>query len=387
MFICNLPLPLRCNQLSTLSPIITNNHASPMFRYFVQMCHIKRMKAALYHEFQNPLILETVNDPICPPDGIILETKANGVCRSDWHGWMGHDPMIKLPHVPGHEMSGIIAEIGKDVKNWRVGDRVMVPFCLGCGKCSQCRSGHTHICDNDYQPGFSGWGSFAQFVAVPRADVNLTKLPDELDFVEAASLGCRFMTSFHGVVDQGKVRAGEWLAVHGCGGIGLSAIMIGTALGANVIAVDIDDAKLERAVSVGAIAKVNAKQTDAVETIKELTHGGAHVSIDALGSALTSRNSIRSLRKRGRHVQIGLTLANDADVSVPMDEVLAKELQIIGSHGMAAHRYDDMLKMILSGKVQPKKLIGKTIALEQAGKELASMGQFAQQGVTVIDQF
>ncbi len=345
------------------------------------------MKAALYHEFQTPLALETVTDPICPPDGIILETRANGVCRSDWHGWMGHDPTIKLPHVPGHEMSGVVADVGKDVKNWRVGDSVMVPFCLGCGTCPECRSSHTHLCDNDYQPGFSGWGSFAQFVAVPRADVNLTRLPEELEFVEAASLGCRFMTSFHGVVDQGNIRGGEWLAIHGCGGIGLSAIMIGTALGANVIAVDIDDTKLERAKSIGAVVTVNAKQTDAAEAIKELTNGGAHVSIDALGSAVTSRNSIRSLRKRGRHVQIGLTLAEEANVSVPMDEVLAKELQIIGSHGMPAHRYDDMLRLILSGKVQPKKLIGKTIRLEQAGEELMSMGKFAQQGVTVITSF
>ena len=345
------------------------------------------MKAALYYDFEKPLLVETVADPVCPPDGIILETKANGVCRSDWHGWMGHDPMIKLPHVPGHEMSGVVLEVGKDVKNWRIGDRVMVPFCLGCGKCQQCKSGHTHICDNDYQPGFSGWGAFAQFVAVPRADVNLTKLPDELEFVEAASLGCRFMTSFHGVVDQGKVRGGEYLAVHGCGGIGLSAIMIGAALGAQVIAVDIDDSKLERTKSVGAALTVNAKTSDAVEVIKELTNGGSHVSIDALGSALTSRNSIRSLRKRGRHVQIGLTLAEDANVLVPMGEVLAKELQIVGSHGMAANRYNDMLSLILSGKVQPEKLIGKTIALEKAGEELASMGQFAQHGVTVINQF
>jgi alcohol dehydrogenase len=349
--------------------------------------YIGCMKAALYHAFEQPLVIETVADPVCPPDGIILQTKANGVCRSDWHGWMGHDPMIKLPHVPGHEMSGVVREVGKEVKNWRIGDRVMVPFCLGCGKCQQCRSGHTHICDNDYQPGFSGWGAFAQFVAVPRADVNLTRLPDELDFVEAASLGCRFMTSFHGVVDQGQICGGEWLAVHGCGGIGLSAIMIGAALGAHVIAVDIDDAKLERAKSLGAALTINAKQIDAVEAVKELTHGGAHVSIDALGSALTSRNSIRSLRKRGRHVQIGLTMAEDENVSIPMYEVLAKELHIVGSHGMAAHRYDDMLRLILSGKVQPKKLIGKIISLEQSGEELASMGQFAQQGVTVINQF
>jgi alcohol dehydrogenase len=217
--------------------------------------------------------------------------------------------------------------------------------------------------------------------------VNLTKLPDELEFVEAASLGCRFMTSFHGVVDQGKVRGGEFLAVHGCGGIGLSAIMIAAALGAQVVAIDIDDEKLERAKFLGAGVVVNASKESVVQTIRDVTNGGAHVSIDALGSALTSRNSIRSLRKRGRHVQIGLTLAEDSNVSIPMYEVLAKELEIIGSHGMAAHRYEDMLRMISSGKLQPKKLIGKTIKLEQAGEELASMGKFAQQGVTVIHQF
>ncbi|MGL4611010.1 MAG: zinc-dependent alcohol dehydrogenase family protein [Trueperaceae bacterium] len=350
------------------------------------------MKAALYHSFETPLVIETVSDPECPSDGIILETKANGICRSDWHGWMGHDPMIQLPHVPGHEMSGVVLEVGREVKNWRVGDRTMVPFCLGCGVCNECRSGHTHICDNDYQPGFSGWGGFAPFVAVPRADLNLTQLPEELDFVEAASLGCRFMTSFHGVVNQGQVRAGEWLVVYGCGGVGLSAIMIGAALGATVIAVDIDMAKLERATALGATAiinaaTVNAKQSDVVETIKDITKGGAHVSIDALGSATTSRNSIRSLRKRGRHVQIGLTLADDANVSVPMNEVIAKELQLVGSHGMAAHHYDDMLRLILSGKVQPKKLLGKRIGLEGAGEELVSMGSFQQLGVTVIDSF
>jgi alcohol dehydrogenase len=352
-----------------------------------QICHSEPMKAVVYHAFTGPLTLESVPDPFLPPDGIILETRANGVCRSDWHGWMGHDPMIKLPHVPGHEMSGVVVEVGKDVRQWRVGDRVMVPFCLGCGSCPECRRGHTHICDHDYQPGFSAWGSFAQLVAVPRADTNLTRLPDELGFVEAASLGCRFMTSFHGVVDQAKVRGGEWLAVHGCGGIGLSAIMIGAALGANIIAIDIDEAKLDRAVGLGALYKVNAKHSDAVTAVKELTGGGAHVSIDALGSALTSRNSVRSLRKRGRHVQIGLTLAEDANVPVPMDEVLAKELHLMGSHGMPAHRYTDLLRMVLSGKVQPKKLIGKTIALGQAGEELVSMGDFAQHGVTVIDRF
>jgi alcohol dehydrogenase len=345
------------------------------------------MRAAIYQAFEEPLEIIQVPDPLLPDDGIILEVKANGICRSDWHGWMGHDSMIQLPHVPGHEMAGIIVEVSPTVKHWRPGDRVTLPFCLGCGVCTQCRAGFQNICDSDYQPGFSSWGSFAQYIGVPRAEANLVRLPDDIDFVEAASLGCRFMTAFHGVVDQGRLKAGEWLAVHGCGGVGLSAIMIASALGAHVVAVDIDDTKLELAKHMGAASLVNAKNIDPTQAIKDLTQGGVHISIDALGSAITSRNSVHSLRKRGRHVQIGLTLAEDSEVAIPMYDVLAKELTIIGSHGMQAHRYPEMLQLIVSGKLNPKKLIGKTVTLEQAGDELASMGQFAQQGVTVIDRF
>ncbi len=345
------------------------------------------MKAAVFYAFAQPLVLETVPDPVCPSDGVIIEVKANGICRSDWHAWMGHDSSIKLPHVPGHELSGVITDFGSEVKHWQVGDRVTTPFCGACGTCDECLSGHQHICNNDYQPGFSGWGAFAQFVAIPRADVNLVRLPETLDFVEAASLGCRFMTAFRGVVDQAKLRPGEFLAVHGCGGVGLSAIMIGAALGAQVIAIDIDDSKLELAKSFGAIATINAKEGRPHLAIRDLTGGGAHVSIDALGSQITCRNSIHSLRKRGRHIQIGLMLADDANPNIPMYAVIAKELEIYGSHGMQAHRYPAMLDMIARGRLEPKRLIGKTVSLAQAGAELAAMGQFSQTGVTVINDF
>lgn len=346
------------------------------------------MKAAVMDAFQQPLSVREVQDPVPPDDGVVIKVEANGVCRSDWHAWMGHDPTIRLPHVLGHELAGVIAGVGHSVRNWKPGDRVTVPFCGGCNACPQCLAGYQNVCDHEFQPGFTGWGAYAQYVAIPYADTNLVRLPDALDFVEAASLGCRFMTAFRGVVDQGRVAAGVWVAVHGCGGVGLSAIMIASALGANVVGIDIDDEKLERARALGARATVNAKTAgDPVAPVKDITRGGAHVSIDALGSALTSRNSIRCLRKRGRHVQIGLTLAEERDVSVPMNEVIARELEIVGSHGMQAHRYDAMLDMITAGVLQPRKLIGKTIALEDAGAELEAMGRFSQHGVTVITGF
>jgi alcohol dehydrogenase len=345
------------------------------------------MKAALFHAFGQPLELADVPDPVAPLDGVVIRVEANGICRSDWHAWMGHDPTIELPHVPGHELAGTIVDTGKETRNWRVGDRVTLPFCCGCGRCEQCRAGHQHICDNDFQPGFTAWGSFAQYVAVPHADVNLVRLPDELGFVEAASLGCRFMTAFGAVVDKARVSPGEWVVVHGCGGVGLSVVMIAAALDARVIGVDIDDDKLELARAVGASETIDARRQDPVAAVHELTLGGAQVSIDALGSRQTCQNSIQSLAKRGRHVQVGLMLADDRHPEIPMAEVIAKELQILGSHGMQAHRYEAMLQMITSGKLRPGMLIQRTVALEEAGSELAAMGRFSKRGVTVIDRF
>jgi alcohol dehydrogenase len=341
------------------------------------------MNAAVMHAFRAPLTLTTVPDPAPPEGGVVIRVEANGICRSDWHAWMGHDPTIKLPHVPGHELAGTIAEVGHGVTGWRVGERVTVPFCCGCGVCEMCGEGFSHLCHNEYQPGFTGWGAFAEYVAVPYAETNLVRLPETLGFVEAASLGCRFMTAFHALTSQGRVRAGAWVAVHGCGGVGLSAVMIAAALGGRVIAVDIDAQKLELAQTLGAEHVINSEQP--VGEIQELTGGGAHVSLDALGSAATSRNSVRCLRKKGRHVQVGLLIGEGKPVPLPLGEVISKELEILGSHGMPAHSYPKMLDMIVSGALRPQKLIAKTVTLAEAGAELAAMGAFAQRGVTVIE--
>ena len=346
------------------------------------------MRAAVYREFAKPLFIQNVPDPTPAERSVVIRVKANGICRSDWHGWMGHDPDITLPHVPGHELAGAIEAIGKDVVRWNIGDRVTLPFVCGCGTCPQCASGNHQVCDRQFQPGFTHWGSFAEYVAIDYADVNLVRLPDEIDYVTAASLGCRFVTSFRAIVEQGKVSAGQWVAIHGCGGVGLSAIMIANALGANVVAIDIRDEKLDFARSMGAAATVNAAKTeDVVENILDITQGGAHVSIDALGSPVTCFNSVANLRKRGRHVQVGLMLADHNHPAVPMDKIIANELEIVGSHGIQAHKYPILLEMIQTGKLFPEKLIGKTISLEESLEELANMDSFGGTGVTVINEF
>ncbi len=346
------------------------------------------MKAMLYNAFEAEPKIVTVADPQPSNDGVVIRVGATGLCRSDWHGWMGHDPDIRLPHVPGHELAGEVVATGKGVMRFRVGDRVTVPFVSGCGHCGECHSGNQQVCPNQFQPGFTHWGSFAEYVAIGYADTNLVHLPETMDDATAASLGCRFATSFRAVADQARTKPGEWIAVHGCGGVGLSAIMIATALGANAIGIDLSEEKLELARQCGAVAVINASTVaDPVEAVREITRGGAHVSIDALGHPATCFNSIKNLRRRGRHVQVGLMLGAHSTPQIPMAQVIGHELEIYGSHGMQAWRYDAMLSMIVEGRMEPSKLISSRISLEEAVPALMEMDRATAPGISVITRF
>jgi alcohol dehydrogenase len=337
------------------------------------------VKAVVYSRYGVTPELRQVADPARPADGVVIAVAATGVCRSDWHAWQGHDPVV-LPHIGGHELAGVVVQTGPTVTRWRAGDRVTVPFACGCGRCEYCLAGQAQVCPDQTQPGFTGPGSFAELVAIHAADANLVSLPDAVDFVTAASLGCRFATAFRAVTAHGRVRAGEWLAVHGCGGVGLSAVMIGSALGARVVAVDVAAAALDRARELGAEFTV---QEDPVAAVREITGGGAHVSIDALGSPATAVNSVRCLRRRGRHVQVGLLLGPASAPPLPMDLVIGRELEIYGSHGMAARDYPAMMAMVADGTLRPGAAIGQVIGLEDVGQALAAMNGPGSVGMTV----
>ncbi|TJZ82877.1 zinc-dependent alcohol dehydrogenase family protein [Paracoccus hibiscisoli] len=345
------------------------------------------MKAVLFEQFRETPKVVTLPDPTPLPHGVVLRVAATGVCRSDWHGWMGHDGDITLPHVPGHELAGVVEAVGRDVTRWKVGDAVTVPFICGCGDCGECRAGHQQVCLHQQQPGFTHWGSFADYVAIHQADLNLVALPHGMDFATAASLGCRFATSFRAVIDQGRVSAGQWLAVHGCGGVGLSAVMIAAAAGANVIGVDLDPAKLALARDFGAVAVVDGREADIPGAIRDITRGGAHVSLDALGHPVTMTNSILCLRPRGKHIQVGLMLGEHAAPAIPMPRIVGQEIEILGSHGMQAHRYGAMLDMVASGRLDPARLVGDRIALADAPAALMAMDRFRSVGATVITRF
>ncbi len=341
------------------------------------------MQAVQYDAYGAAPVLVEIPAPDCPLDGVLIAVRATGVCRSDWHAWQGHDP-VPLPQVPGHEYAGVIQEVGPRVTTRRVGERVTVPFVCGCGRCDYCAAGDAQVCPDQSQPGFTGPGSFAELVAVPAADLNVVPLPDELDFVTAASLGCRFATSYRALTAHGQVSRGQWVAVHGCGGVGLSAVLIASALGARVVAVDVSEPALRLAEDLGAEVLIEGGP-DVARRVVEATGGGAHVSLDAFGSTDTAVASVSSLRPRGRHVQVGLLLGDSATPPLPMGAVLAKELEIHGSHGMAARDYPAMLDLVASGTLQPGRLVGSVIGLGEAGAALAAMSRPATTaGVTVV---
>lgn len=342
------------------------------------------MRAVVYDTYEQLPQVRDVPDPTPPEGGVLVRVAATGVCRSDWHAWMGHDP-VSLPHVPGHELVGTIEAVGAGVREWRVGDRVTAPFVCGCGRCETCRSGDPQVCPDQTQPGFTGWGSYAELVALHAADANLVAVPEAIGDVEAAALGCRFATAYRAVTAHGGLQAGQWLLVVGAGGVGLSALLIGVALGVRVVAVDVSPTALATAACLGAEHTVEA--TDPATTaarVHDLT-GGAHVGIDAIGHPDAALTSVLSLRRRGRHVQAGLLLGPASTPPLPMDRVVAHELSLHGTHGLAAADYPAMLDLV-AARIDLGSLVSRRITLDEAPAALAAMGEPAPvAGITVVD--
>jgi len=343
------------------------------------------MRAAVIRDYRADLSLETMPDPVCETDGVVLRVLACGICRSDWHGWVGEHPRVKPGQVPGHEYCGEVVEAGPDAR-WKPGDRLIAPFILACGSCPACQSGQSNTCADQRLPGFGEPGAYADYISVPRAH-NLVRLPENLTPVQAAGLGCRVTTAWHALTGRAALQGGEWLAVHGTGGIGLSCLILGQALGARVIVVDVVPEKLDHALSLGAEAAIDARAGDVGAQIRELTGGGAHVSVEALGIEVTTAASIACLRPLGRHVQIGLPLGHAAQMQVDMNAVYMKQLALFGTRGMPAWRYPSLLGLVTSGRVDVSPLIAREVGLSGASAELRVFDGPAPPGVAVISDF
>ena len=341
------------------------------------------MRAMIMERIGGPLGVREVPAPEVPAGGVLISVAATGLCRSDWHAWAGHDD-IALPHVPGHEFAGIVIAVGPGVTKWAAGDRVTAPFVEGCGACEWCLAGNAQVCPQQQQPGFTHWGSFAELVVIHAADTNLVAIPEKVSFEAAAALGCRFATAYRALTGRARLAADEWVTVVGAGGVGLSAVMIAKALGGKVIAVDRNTDSLGAAAALGADHVLVADGSDIPAQVHALT-GGTHVSIDAVGSEQTCADALLSLRRHGRHVQVGLLPPVDGHPRVPMARVIAWELDVFGSHGMAAADYPGMLALIESGSLEPQKLIERVMGLSEAAGLLPRFDTANVAGMTMID--
>jgi D-arabinose 1-dehydrogenase-like Zn-dependent alcohol dehydrogenase len=347
------------------------------------------MKAALIESFNGPVDVREVAEPKCSPHGAIVAVRACGVCRSDHHAWKGADPDVELPHVMGHELAGDVLKVGAECRQFTVGDRVTAPFILGCGSCPDCRSGQSTVCAQQAVIGFTYWGAFAERVTIPHADYNLVRLPQNLDYVEAAGMGCRVTTAWRALTDRARLEPGEWVVVYGSGGVGLSVVVLAASLGARVLAVDISEDALELARKMGATVTLNAASSDRVwQQVRDLTDGGGEVSVDALGTATTFENSLRSLRKLGRHVQVGMPVGNHTTVPLALLElVYSRQLSIIGMRGLGSAGFAPLLNMISAGRVDLSDLVTRRVALSQVHDVLSEMDGRQRAGVTVVDRF
>jgi len=352
------------------------------------------MRAAVLEAYGTPLSITEIERPSPDPDGTVVEVEACGICRSDWHAWQGHgewaDDQVPLGQVLGHEPAGRVVAVGDRVERLSVGDRVAVPFCLGDGSCHQCRNGHGNVCEDGLALGFEADapGAFAEYVHVPAAEYNVARLPEGVSATAAAALGCRYMTAYHALAHRADVGGGDRVAVHGCGGVGLSAVQIATALGASVVAVDVRPEPLDLAARLGASATVDASEADAVDAVRTATDGGAHVSVDALGTAETCRNSVRGLRRRGTHVQLGLTTdAERGEVALPTDWMTMREVTFLGSRGMPPTRYDALLRLVSAGTLDPGALVTREVALGDVPDRLAAMTDYRTHGIEVVTEF
>lgn len=321
------------------------------------------MKAAVFYEPNQPLKIEEVETPKVNPHEILVKIAACGVCNTDLH-YIDHGvPTFKKPPmILGHEPSGIVEEAGAEVKNFKVGDRVLIPPVFSCGYCPNCRLGRENICFNMVMLGNHIDGAFAEYTKVPAKDCQ--HLPEELPLEESSIIADAISTPYHAVKNRAQVRPGDSVVVFGCGGVGINVVQMAAAAGGMVIAVDLVDKKLDIAKKLGAQHTLNAsgKEDKALlKEIKTLTGGGADIAIEAIGNPKTIELASSAVKAGGLHCQVGYT-----HHSVPLNaaRLMFREIEIKGSLGCRPVDYPKIIEMVKTEKIQLRPVISYKFKLD-----------------------
>ena len=330
------------------------------------------MKAAVFYGPNQPLKIEEVETPKINPDEILVKIAACGVCNTDMH-YIDHGvPTFKKPPmILGHEPSGTVAEVGADVQNFKVDDRVLIPPVFSCGHCVNCRLGKENICLNMVMLGNHIDGAYAEYTKVPAKDCQ--HLPDGLPIEESSIIADAISTPYHAVKNRAQVRPGDSVVVFGCGGVGINVVQTAAAAGGSVIAVDIVDSKLTVAKKLGAQHTINAKDMEdkaLLKQIRTLTGGGADVSIEAIGNPKTIVLAANSVKPGGCHCQVGYT---HHDVPINAARLMFREIEIKGSLGCRPVDYPKIIEMVRTGKIQLEPVVTHKFRLEEINQAFQLM--------------
>ncbi len=325
------------------------------------------MRAAVFYEKGQPLKIEDVDKPSCKSGEVLVRIAACGLCRTDLHYLHGTPTFKKPPIILGHEISGTVEEIGGEVEDFKNDDKVLIPPVLSCGHCDFCRDGRGTICSNQVMIGNHRDGGFAEHISVPANSI--FHFPENVPLRDGCIISDAISTPYHAVVDRARIMPGETVAVFGCGGLGLSTVKMASAVGANVIAVDIFDKKLEMAKEFGATQTINAKSTENVpKTIRKMTKGGADVTMEVIGSPKTIQQAFDAVRRGGRVVVVGYTHEN---VTINAGRLMFREIELIGSLGCPLQDFPKLLGMVEHGKLNVERMVTHRFKLEEINEGLA----------------
>jgi len=294
-----------------------------------------------------------------------VKVAACGFCHTDLH-YLDHGvpPAKAPPLILGHEISGVVEELGPGTPSRSVGDRVLVPSVLPCGSCEYCRSGRGNICPHLQMPGNHIDGGFAEYVRVPARD--LVPLPADLDLVRSAVIADAMTTPYHAVVHRAKVRSGDWVVVVGCGGVGINAVQFAAAAGANVIAVDLRAEKREAAHRLGACETLDpVEYPDLGREARKRSGGGADVALEVVGKPETVSLALSTLRRGGRLCVVGYS---DSVVPLPLNRLMFFEYEIVGSLGCRPVDYPRVIEMVRHRKVNLDVVVTATLPLNRIGE-------------------